>query len=69
MGRPPLYPEKILVQFEPGTLARLTDVLADDEERATFIRTAVEREIKRRERKGALPAKAAAAKRPSRRPR
>jgi hypothetical protein len=50
MGRPLLYPEKILVQFAPGTLARLTDVLAAGEERATFIRKAVEREIKRRER-------------------
>jgi hypothetical protein len=48
MGRPPLYPEKILVQFVPGTLERLAGVLREDEDRATFIREAVAREIQRR---------------------
>jgi predicted transcriptional regulator len=49
MGRPPLNVKPILVRLPDGIAERI-DVLAGKNRRAEFIREAVEREIKRRER-------------------
>jgi hypothetical protein len=38
-------------RFEEGTFARIEAVLTDGEDRTDFVRDAVERELKRRERK------------------
>jgi hypothetical protein len=63
-GRAPVYTEKALAQFPAGTPARIAAVLKQDEDRATFFRTAVAREIKRRatsceaDRRSQRPAKA-----------
>ncbi len=50
MGRPLLYPDHMLAQFPAQTFDRIIAVLRDKEDRATFIRRAVEAELKRRER-------------------
>lgn len=50
VGRKLEWPEKWLGSFAAGTLARIDAVLAPKEDRRTFVREAVEREIKRRER-------------------
>ncbi|EJU14121.1 hypothetical protein LH128_05163 [Sphingomonas sp. LH128] len=49
MGRKLRFPEKREAAFEAGTLARIQAVLKDGEDRTTFIREAVEREVQRRE--------------------
>lgn len=51
MGRKQINAEAYLAKFPEGTLERVDASLADNEPRASFIREAVERELKRRERK------------------
>jgi metal-responsive CopG/Arc/MetJ family transcriptional regulator len=52
MGRTKINEEQIPARLPGGTLDRIDQVLAEKESRAAFIREAVERELKRRERKG-----------------
>lgn len=56
--RPLNFPEKVLQRFPEGTMERIDAVKADEEDRATFVRRAVEREIRRRERRTLMPKKA-----------
>jgi hypothetical protein len=49
VGRRMEYPEKREAAFAAGTLARVQAALRDDETQVGFIREAVERELKRRE--------------------
>jgi hypothetical protein len=51
MGRKQINAEVYLAKFPEGTLDRIDKVLADKEPRAAFVREAVDREIKRRERR------------------
>ena len=51
-GPPKLYPERTLLALTAGTLKSIDAVLAKDETRMGFIRAVVEREIKRREKRG-----------------
>ena len=48
-GRPQINHEQTPARFPEGTLARIDEALDEDEGRADFIRTSVERELKRRE--------------------
>jgi metal-responsive CopG/Arc/MetJ family transcriptional regulator len=50
MGRKRINDEQTPARVPAGTLKRIDDVLREGEKRADFIRTAIEREIKRRER-------------------
>lgn len=52
MGRKQINHEATPARFPEGTLDRIDAVLKDGEKRADMIREAVEREIKRRERRG-----------------
>jgi hypothetical protein len=49
VGRRKINDEQTPARFAEGTLARIDVVLADKERRSDFIRTAVERELQRRE--------------------
>lgn len=51
MGRKQINEENTMARFPAGTLARIKTVLEDGEAQADLIRKAVERELKRRERK------------------
>lgn len=51
MGRKKLWDERILLPLKTEMLERIEAVLAEDEDRTDFIREAVERELKRRERR------------------
>lgn len=51
MGRKQINEEQIPARLIGGTLDRIDRVLEEKESRAAFIREAVERELKRRERK------------------
>ena len=51
VGRKKEFTERVLIPLRPGTLGRIGAVLLDGEERTEFVREAVERECKRRERK------------------
>lgn len=51
MGRKRINDEQYLAKFPEGTLARIDSALEEKEPRAALIREAVERELKRRERK------------------
>lgn len=51
VGRKLEFAEKFLTSFAAGTLARIRDACGEGEDVRTFIRDAVEREIKRRARK------------------
>jgi hypothetical protein len=51
MGRKQINAEVYLAKFPEGTLGRIDAVLEAKEPRAAFVREAVDREIKRRERK------------------
>lgn len=53
MGRRRINEEQTPARFPAGTLDRMDEVLADGEKRADLIREAVERELKRRERRAA----------------
>lgn len=48
VGRKLRYPEKREAAFAEGTLARIQNALAGEETQVSFIREAVERELKRR---------------------
>lgn len=50
VGRTKINDEQTPARFPEGTLARIDATLADKEKRSDFIREAVERELKRRER-------------------
>lgn len=50
MGRKKINEDQIPARLPAGTLDRMDGVLNDGERRADFIREAVERELKRRER-------------------
>lgn len=51
MARPLKFIEKMLARFIEGTFARIDAVTERDEDRADFVRAAVEHELKRRERR------------------
>lgn len=51
MGRRQINEEQIPARLPGGTLDRIDRVLVEKESRAAFIREAVERELKRREKK------------------
>jgi hypothetical protein len=51
MGRKKRWAEDMQARFQDGTFERIEAVLGEDEDRTDFIREAVERELKRRERK------------------
>jgi hypothetical protein len=46
--------EMMVARFPAGTFDRIAEVLGPDEDRADFVRAAVERELKRRERAAAV---------------
>jgi hypothetical protein len=50
MGRKKLWAEDMQARFPEGTFERIEAVLEDSEDRTDFVRVAVERELKRRER-------------------
>lgn len=51
MGRKQINEEQTIIRLASGTLERVDAALGDKEPRAAFFREAVERELKRRERK------------------
>lgn len=51
MGRKKQWAEDMQARFPDGTFARIAATLESGEDRTDFVRVAVEREIKRRERK------------------
>lgn len=51
MGRKKLWSEDMQARFAEGTFARIDAVLDESEDRTDFVRAAVERELRRRERK------------------
>jgi hypothetical protein len=51
MGRKKRWAEDMQARFPEGTFARIGDVLRDREDRTDFVREAVERELKRRQRR------------------
>ena len=51
MGRIKKWKEDMQARFPEGTFARIASVLVDNEDRTDFVRSAVERELKRRERR------------------
>jgi len=51
MGRHKINDEQTPARFPAGTLERIDATLDEGEKRSDFIRDAVERELKRRERK------------------
>lgn len=51
MPRPKRYVETTLIAFVAGTFRRIERLLGAGEDRTNFIRAAVERELRRRERK------------------
>lgn len=51
MARPKKYTEDMVARFSEGTFERISDLLDDGEDRADFVRHAVEREIARRKRR------------------
>lgn len=50
VARPKNEHEPVLIRFVPGTRERIKAVLAEGEDNAGFVRSAVDREIRRRER-------------------
>ena len=51
MARPLTLIERVLLRLPEGTLARIAAVLSSKEDRASFIRSAVEAELRRREKR------------------
>ena len=51
MGRKKQWAEDMQARFPEGTFSRISAVLSDGEDRTDFVREAVDRELKRRERK------------------
>jgi hypothetical protein len=54
MGRKKRWAEDMQARFEEGTFERIEAVLDEGEDRTDFVREAVERELKRREKKGSM---------------
>lgn len=50
MGRKKMWAEDMQARFPAGTFERIEAALEDGEDRTDFVRQAVERELKRRER-------------------
>ncbi len=50
VGRKKQWAEDMQARFPKGTFVRISAVLESDEDRTDFVRKAVERELKRRER-------------------
>jgi hypothetical protein len=50
MGRKKMWAEDMVARFPEGTFARIDAVREEGEDRTDFVREAVERELKRRER-------------------
>lgn len=50
MGRAKKWTEDMQARFPDGTFARIEGTLEKGEDRTSFVRAAVERELKRRER-------------------
>jgi hypothetical protein len=57
VGRKKRWSEDMVARFPEGTFTRIQAVLEGKEDRTDFVREAVERELKRRERQGATSAK------------
>ena len=53
VGRKKRWAEDMQARFPEGTFARIEAALEEGEDRTDFVREAVERELKRRERKAA----------------
>jgi len=51
MGRKKMWAEYMQARFAEGTFDRIEAVLTEGEDRTAFVRDAVERELKRRERR------------------
>jgi hypothetical protein len=51
MGRKKMWAEDMQARFPEGTFARIDAVRDESEDRTDFVREAVERELKRRERR------------------
>lgn len=51
MGRKKQWAQDMQARFAEGTFERIADVLTDGEDRTDFVRTAVDAELKRRERR------------------
>ena len=51
MGRKQINEESMPARFPAGTLARIDAALGEREKRAEFLREAIERELKRRQRR------------------
>lgn len=51
MGRKKLWAEDMQARFQAGTFERIEAVLEEGEYRMDFVRAAVERELKRREKR------------------
>jgi hypothetical protein len=49
MGRKKRWPERTAIKFAAGTFERIAAILDEGEDRMTFMREAVEREVARRE--------------------
>ena len=52
MGRKKRWPERTAIKLAAGTFDRIAAILDEGEDRMTFMREAVEREIERREAAG-----------------
>ena len=59
MGRPRLWHERMGVKLPRGTFARIAAVLREGENKMSFVRTLVIREVERRERRAGKKRKAA----------
>lgn len=55
VGRKKRWAEDMQARFPDGTFARISAVLKEGEDRTDFVRIAVERELKRRERRQEQP--------------
>lgn len=53
VARKKKFTEEMVARFSPGTFDRIEAVAGETEDRTDFVREAVEREIRRRERKAA----------------
>jgi hypothetical protein len=49
MGRKKMWAQDMVARFPEGTFERIEAVLAEGEDRTDFVREAVDRELKRRE--------------------
>jgi hypothetical protein len=63
VGRKKLWSDDMVTRFPEGTFERIEAVSVDDEDRTDFVREAVERELKRRERTKRKPRQAGRSRR------